>query len=152
MSLRNMLFGRGGRTEQFEKYTPEQQSALSQILQQALTGLQGNQFDFGPIEEQARTDFREQTIPGIAERFTGMGAGGQRSSAFRSALGRAGSGLEQGLAAQKSGYNLQRQGLLQNLLGTGLSPRFESAYFNRQPGLLESSLPNVLPGLMRMFI
>jgi len=103
--------GQPAGVETFNQYTPEQQAAFSQILQQALSGIGQNKFDFAPIENQARQGFAEQTIPGIAERFSKLGA--QKSSAFGQQLGAAGAGLEGNLAAQKQGYNLQQQQMLQ---------------------------------------
>ncbi len=95
---------------------------------QALQGLGGNQFNFQPLAQQARTQFQTNTIPGLAERFTSLGQGAQRSSAFQGALGQAGGELEQGLAALQSQYGLKQQGLQQQLLGNllqyALSPEF----------------------------
>lgn len=144
----SFLTGTPGRAQQFPKYTPNQQTALDQILQMGLSGLQQTQggFDFAPIERQARNQFQTQTIPSIAERFTAMG-GGQRSGAFPAALGRAGAGLEQSLAALKSQHGIQQQGLLQNLLGLGLTPQFESAYTPSQPGFLGAAGEPLLQGL-----
>jgi len=119
--------------ETFNQYTPEQQAAMATALQQALSGLGKNQFDFGPIEDQARRGFAEKTIPGIAERFSSLGA--QKSSAFGQQLGAAGAGLESDLAAMKQNYGLQQQQALQNLLGIGLKPQFESLYRPGQEGM-----------------
>lgn len=52
------------------------------------------------------TEFQQQIIPGISERFAGMGA--QSSSAFGQQLGAAGAGLEERLAALRTG--LQQEG------------------------------------------
>lgn len=121
--------GQPAGVETFNQYTPEQQQAFSQVLQQALGGLGKNQFDFAPIEDQARRGFAEKTVPTIAERFSSLGSGGsQRSSAFGQQLGAAGAGLETDLAAMKQNYGLQQQQMLQNLLGIGLQPQFESLY------------------------
>ena len=144
--------GTPGQEMRFQKFTPEQQQAFSSVLQQALGGLgKQGQFDFGPIEQQAREGFAQQTVPGIAERFTSMGAGAQRSSAFPQILGQAGAGLETGLAAQKAGFGLQQQAqqqqLLQNLLGLGLTPQFETAYKPSQEGFLQSGAKG-LAGLL----
>jgi len=123
------------------------------LLNKGLSGLQGldNKFDFAPIEQQARSNFNTQTIPSIAERFTSLGSGSQNSSAFSNAIGSASSGLEQSLASLKSQYGLQQQGLNQNmiqsLLGMGLQPRYENAYFPRQPGFGESAGAPLLQGL-----
>lgn len=108
--------------EQLYNYTPTQISGMNQALQRGLGGL--DQFDFGPIEQQARTGFSQKTIPSIAERFTSLGA--QNSSAFGQALGQAGAGLDETLAAMKQNYNLQRQPLFQQLMAMGLQPQFEN--------------------------
>ena len=134
MAWYDFLTGNPARTEQIQRFNPQQQSALSQLLGQGLQGLQnvqnpqnfGSQFE--PIAKQARSQFAQQTVPSIAERFTSMGSGSALSSpAFASQLGQAGAGLEEGLAAQKAGFGLQQQGqqqsFLQNLLGMGLTPQ-----------------------------
>jgi len=137
VALQDFLFGSAAQTQQLPLYNQEQMGALSQILQQALSGIKNPQAGFEPIAQQARTQFQTNTIPSLAERFTALG-GGQRSSAFQGALGQAASGLEQGLAAQGAQYGLQNQGLLQNLLGMGLQRPFENIYQPRQPGFLEN--------------
>jgi hypothetical protein len=70
---------------------------------------EGKEFEFGPIEEAARAGFEQRTIPGLAERFAGMG--GLKSSGFAGALGQAGSDLERQLAALRSQYGLAREGM-----------------------------------------
>ncbi len=57
--------------------------------------------------------FHEQTVPALAERFSGLGSGAQNSSAFTQALGAAGAGLSENLAALRS--QLQLGGLGQAL-------------------------------------
>lgn len=147
--LKKLMMGTPGGEMQTQRFTEPQQQGLDQILQQALQGLQGNQFDFAPIEQQARTGFQQQTIPGIAERFTSMGEGGQGSSAFQSALGRAGAGLEENLAGMKQQYGLQQQGGLQNLLSMGMAPRFETSYKQSQPGVAAQGI-QMLPQLLKL--
>lgn len=137
-NILQFLFGQGAEDKQYDLYNPDQQQGFAQILQQALAGLQNNTTDFEPIENQARSDFTQKTIPSIAERFTGLGA--QNSSAFANQLGSAGSGLETNLAAMKSGHNLQRQGLLQNLAGLGLTQQKHNVYHPREAGLIENVL------------
>lgn len=133
--------------EQIQRFTPEQQQAMNTILQQVLAQLSGDTFDFGPIEQRAREQFQQSTIPSLAERFTSLGRGAQSSSGFRQSLGQAGSGLESGLAALRSQYGLQRGALLQNLLRVGLQPQFEPLYHQRQPGFIESGLSSLAPAL-----
>ncbi len=150
----NFFTGSPGGFAQLPSFTPEQQTALSELLQSGITGLRNRaqqapfKFDFAPIESQARANFSTETIPSIAEKFTSMGSGAPRSSAFQGALGGAASNLERDLAALKSQYGLQqeeiglrRQGLednnLMNLLQFGLAPRNENLYFPSQPGALQ---------------
>lgn len=137
---------------QLQRLNPQQQAAQQNVLQQALsllggqgTGL-GNQFNFAPIAQQARTQFQQQTVPSIAERFAGLGSGAAMSSpAFASQLGQAGAGLEQGLAGLQAQYGLQQQGLnqqlLNQLLGFGLQPQFENIYAPQQQGFGQSITP-----------
>lgn len=146
MSLWSFLFGKSQRTQQLPLLNTQQQQVQNQFLQYLLQqlgqGAQGAEQGFAPIEELSRTQFREETIPGLAERFTAMG-NGQRSSAFQKALGQAGSGLETQLAALRGQYGLQRQGQLGQLLGLGLQPRTENILQPRQPGLFENLLTPV---------
>jgi hypothetical protein len=151
---KDFLVGSPGRTEQFQRFTPDQQGINSQllsILPQLLQQVQGgNRGGFAPIAQQARTQFNTQTIPSLAERFTALG-GGQNSSAFQGALGQAGSGLEEGLAGLESKFNLaqggQQQQLLLSLLQAALQPQFENAYFPRQPGFLQGLAGSAGQGL-----
>lgn len=149
-SWRDFFLGSPTRTQQLALNDPEQAQALSMLLQRALgsvTGAQpgmGGQFDFAPIEQAARSQFEQQTIPSIAERFTALG--GQGSSAFKQALGSAGAGLEQNLAAMKSQYNLQREPLMQNYLQMGLRPRFENMIIPGRTGFLENLLSGLISG------
>lgn len=121
----------GGTTAvQMPNFTPQQQQALSQLLQQSLGGLQNlPQADFNKIRQAETSNFYQNIVPGIAERFTGAGAGGQRSSAFAQSLGSAGAGLSERLAAMEQGFNMQNKGLDQQrllaLLQAGLSPQYQ---------------------------
>lgn len=121
--------------QQVQKFNPQQQQALNSVLQQAMGKLgQPMGQGFEPIAQQARQQFGEQTVPSIAERFSGLGAGSQRSSAFGQTLGQAGAGLEGQLAGQQAQFGLQEQQLLQQLLGLGLTPQFDTFYKPETPG------------------
>lgn len=134
---------------QFENYSPEVKAALDTIRNsglQLLGQFQQNQqqqqpFNFQPIAQEARQNFAQQTIPSIAERFSGLGA--QRSSAFGQQLGQAASGLETNLASLGSQYGLQNQQQLMqyilSLLGLGTQRTFENAYIPRQSGFLQNA-------------
>lgn len=151
-ALTEFFQGTPAQTTQLPRFAPNQQSALNDILSMALGGLRDNKFSFDPIAQTARTQFQTQTVPGIAEQFTGIG-GGQRSSAFQGALGSAASGLEEKLAALRSGYNINQQSQLQNLLGIGLTPSFENIYMPQQGGFLQGAAGGIgqsIPMLLAM--
>lgn len=145
MAFLDFLFGRPEYLQKFQNFTPQQQGLQNQSIAGSMDLLKqilGNQFDFGPIEQQARQQFQTSTIPGLAERFTSLGSGAQRSSAFQNALGSAGAGLESNLAALKGQYGLGQRGqninLLGSLLGLGMQPAFSESLVNRSPGIFES--------------
>lgn len=146
----------GQRREYMSRYSPQQLRAQNQLLQQALGGLQ-DLGDFSPIEERARQQFEQRTVPSLAERFTSLG--GQRSSAFQQALGQAGSDLESQLAAQRGAFGLQRAGALQSLLQMGMQPQYEVSELEQQPGFSETFFPQlgqaagqIIPQLIQMYL
>ncbi|MFI5332573.1 MAG: hypothetical protein ACHQVS_00560 [Candidatus Babeliales bacterium] len=126
-------------------YTPDQQNILNWLAQSGQQGLQGlgNQgFDFGPLQQQAQSQFYSETVPTLAERFTAMG-GGQRSSAFESAIGRAGAGLKENLAALKAQYDYgnqqNQQANFMNRLQMGLRPQYENAFVPSTGGIFHGA-------------
>lgn len=138
------------KTEQVQRYSPEHQQLLDQIAQMGMEGLQDPTSGFDPIEQKELSRYEEETIPRLAERFASMGQGAGRSSGFRAALGMAGSGLGESLAAQKAQYGLQSRGLMQQLLGMGLGQRFDPIYQPSQKGFLQSSIEQAPKRLMKM--
>lgn len=149
---KNFLVGSPAKLEQLPRLNPQQQALQSQIGGAAsgmLGNLGNNRFDFAPIAQQARTNFQTQTIPSIAARFSGMG--NQRGSDYRYALGSAGAGLDEGLAALQQKYNLaqsgQQQQLLLALLSQALQPQQENIYSPSQGGLVQSLLPALSGGV-----
>jgi hypothetical protein len=133
--------GEEGNALFFNRFNPQQQQLMAILGQLGQQGLQGNNFSFGPIEQQARQGFAQQTVPSIAERFSGLGA--QKSSAFGQQLGQAGAGLESDLAAQKQLYNMNLSGLFQNLASLGLTPQYESIFSPKQPSFGQSLGTNI---------
>ena len=118
------------------QYSPWQMQMMQNAGQQGFKGLQdlvGQKFNFAPIAQQARTNFAQQTIPSIAERFASLGTGGsQRSSYFPQLLSQAGSDLDQQLAAMQEQYGLQEKGLnagiYGQMFGAGMNPMWENMY------------------------
>lgn len=132
----SVLFGSPEQSGQLSRFSQGNQGQFDQLISQLLGQLGGNEFSFGPIEDQARMGFEQKTIPSIAERFTSLGAGGGRSSGFNQAVAAAGGDLETNLASQRQQFGLQRQGLMQNLLGLGQQEPFHQP---RTPGFLENA-------------
>jgi hypothetical protein len=137
--LRDALLGTPGQMQAMPTLSPEQQQLFSQLLgglggpmQQGM-GFLGQLLggDASAYEAPAMRQFQEQIIPGIAERFAGMGAGAQQSSAFGQQLGAAGAGLAENLAMQRA--QLKQQGLsqLQGFFGQAMQPTFQ---WQQMPG------------------
>jgi hypothetical protein len=146
MGFSDFLFGTPAGIQQVPRYNQQQQGARQQILSQSMQGLQNPTKGFEPIAQQARSQFNQQTVPSLAERFTSMGgygSGALSSPAFASQLGQAGSGLEEGLAALQAQYGLQNQGQLMQLLGMGLSPDNDTYQTQGQSGFLSSIFPTL---------
>lgn len=136
----------------FPTQTPMQNQVANQSLGQAMQLLQGGTDYSGwdPIESQYKKYYNQDLIPSLAERFTAMpGYGSQNSSAFANALQSGASDFAQGLAAQKSQYGMQQQGLqnqrLSTLLSGGMAPQFQQSYIPAQPGFLQG-LGNSIAG------
>jgi hypothetical protein len=66
-------------------------------------------------QQQMMNQFNQQTVPGLAERFSGMG--GQRSNAFGQQLGAGGADLMQNLEALREQSQLRQAELNQGRLG-----------------------------------
>jgi hypothetical protein len=106
------------------------------------------------FEAPAMRQFNEQIIPGLAERFSGLGAGAQSSSAFQQALGQAGAGLSENLQALRSGLQggaaSQLLGLPGQFLGTAMQSPFalmQTQGGGRFSNVLGSFGQGISPGL-----
>lgn len=134
----NIWTGYNAGAQQLPRFSPEQQSAMSQLLGQ---GLQNFNPDF--LERRALQQFHGEIVPTIAERFTGMGAGNQGSSAFRGALRAAGSDVTSQLQALRAQVGAQQ-------LGLGLQPQFENIYNPERQGLLQSGASALAPAATQL--
>ena len=158
--LKDFLMGKKEKTERFQRFTPGQQDLIGGLggrtagqLPDAFKFLQSllsqDPEQMQAFQAPAMRAFEEQTIPTIAERFTGMNA--QKSSAFGQQLGQAGAGLQENLQAQRSGLGMNALSQLQSLLGQSLTPQFQTAFRPGGQGFAQqgaSSLAQILPLLM----
>ena len=130
----------GGTTAvQTPRFNQQQQGMFDQLGQQGMMGMQNlPSSDFGPIRQAAMSQFNQDVVPGIAERFTAGGAGSQRSSAFQQAMGGAGAGLQERLASMQQGFNMQNRGnevnRLMSMLQMGSQPQFDTNFIPPEQG------------------
>lgn len=161
------LFGSPGRIQAMPTMAPEQQQLLAQIIQAlgGQGGMGGQQGQQSPLsgglqnlqqmlsgggeafEAPAMRQFSEQIVPGIAERFTGMGEGAQRSSAFGQQLGQAGAGLAENLGMQREGLKSQGFQQLMQMLGMGMQSPFQYMQIPGQKGGLGQLFGGIGSGL-----
>jgi hypothetical protein len=127
-------------------FNPAQQGLQNKTLGGAeaiLQNLMNPTSYVGPAEQlnkyfgnKARTDFLGKTVPGIAEQFTNIAPGSQRSSGFTQSLGRAGSGLEENITGNLGNLITQLRGqdigLFSGLLSSALKPAFENISYPRK--------------------
>lgn len=81
--------------------------------------LSGSPESTAAFEAPHLRQFQEQIVPALAERFAGLGAGSQKSSAFQQALGQSAAGLQENLAALRAGL---QGGAAQQALGYAQQP------------------------------
>ena len=135
--------GTSPKMKQQQMFTPEQQNVLSQLLQMGMGGIQDPQAQ----EQQAMNQYRENVVPGIMERFRGVG-GGQGQNMASSGLGQMLMGSGQQLAGN---LESQRYGRGMQQLGMGLGRQFENYQTQGTqgalPGLAKAGLSMFLPGM-----
>lgn len=144
----DFLVGHQPRGQQFQTLTQPQMSFINQLIGGAqpstmsafdyLQGLlSGNPDAFAAFEGPYKQQFEQEIVPGIAERFAGMGTGGAMdSSAFQQTLGRAGRELSTSLAALREGLKSQAVQGLQGMINPSLSRSFENVYDPGSYGVL----------------
>jgi hypothetical protein len=140
----NWFMGYEGQQQQLPRFDPQQQAALSSLLQQGLASL-----DPKNIEQLAMQRFEQQTVPSLAERFTSLGGRNRIASpAFASQIGAAGANLQSQLAGLRSVLGMQQ-------LELGLQPSFENIYIPGQGGFGASAAEGVgqaATSLMPLFV
>jgi len=150
------LFGKEEKTEQLPRFTPQQeqttgqllggaQEQLPQIFQYLQQILSQSPEMMQQFQAPAMRQFEEEIIPTIAERFSKVNA--QKSSAFGQQLGKAGAGLAENLAAQRAGLGQNAISQLQQLLGQGMQPQFETMFRPGTSGSLAQLLGPLLGGI-----
>ena len=158
MAFWDFFTGTPEKREQVSRLTPSQQKIQQQLEGAAQNRGAGGAFgessdyfrdllsndsaDFNAFAAPEMRRFNEQTIPGIAEQFAGMGAGGLSSSGFQNAAVGAGTDLSERLGSIRAGLRMQGAQGLQNIGNQSLQQN--SDWQTTQPGsegLLSQALP-----------
>lgn len=140
------LTGSSGGMEQYSTMTPQQQAMQNQLIS-GIGGAQGQGLQYlfqllsndpqamAAFEAPYKRQFQQETIPGLAERFQGMGSFGGDSSAQGLAYAQAGRELSENLAALRG--NLKNNALqqLQGFMQQAYAPQFENVYEQPTMGL-----------------
>lgn len=158
MAFLDFLFGKKGRTEQLPTVSPQQRALINQLgtaysaqlpgsLQFLAQFLSGSNDALESFQRPALRQFEEQIIPTIAERFSSLGSGAQRSSAFGQQLGQAGKALQEQLAAQRSGLGFNAIGALQSLLSPAFQSQFENLQYQPTQGFLYPAVQGIGQGI-----
>jgi len=134
-SWKNALFGTNQSISQVPNFSPQQIAQQNQLAQMGMQGLQNLNFDFKPLEDKARRDFANVTVPTIANRFL-TGTNSRNSSNFQNALSGGGQDLEASLAALRGQYNQQHMGNLLNMLRMGQQQQFTNVNNPAKPGIV----------------
>jgi len=151
-------FGTSGGFQQKSMQTPQQQALYSQLmgglaapqasgmewLQNILSGAPGA---FEQFEAPMKRQFEQETVPGIAERFAGLGShGAQSSSAMQQTMGQAGRELSESLGALRGGLQQNALSQLQGLMSQAYQPTFENIYMQPTQGIFGGLLQGLGQG------
>lgn len=133
---------------QVDALNPQQQAFRSNMLG-LLQGPQQSGMDwisdilggspeaFAKYERPYMRQFEQEIVPGIAERFAGLGShGAQSSSGQQLAMAQAGRELSENLASMRGKLQSEALGRLQGMLQLGMAPTQESVYQQPQAGFL----------------
>lgn len=160
----NLLFGSPEKHERVSTLTEGQQPLLQQLLSalqgQGAGGAFGSSADYlysilqdnPELMQQFMAPemrkFNQETIPGLAEQFAGMGSGGLSSSGFRNAAVNAGADLQERLGAIRANLKQQAAGGLMNLGQQGLGNYSQDVVTQQgSPGLISQLGPGLGAGL-----
>lgn len=167
--------GGGDEFKQVDRLSRPQRGFLNQIYNKGTvenSPLYGSGSDFlqrllssdpemmAQFEAPYMQNFEQNIVPGIAERFAGMGtgSGAGSSSALFNSLSQAGRSLQTDLAGLRGGMQMQglgqalqyaQQPYSNKLAALNVSP-FENVFMPRQPGAMDSVLSTLPTALLSM--
>ncbi len=159
-SIGNFFGGTPEKRENVSTLRPEQEDLYNQLIRSGQgrgaggafgeaadyyrNNLGDNPGDFDAFAAPELRQFNEQTIPGLAEQFAGMGSGGLSSSGFRNAAVNAGTDLSERLGALRANLRQNSAAGLQGIGQTGLQNFSQNMVTEPgSPGFLSSIAPAV---------
>lgn len=133
-----------------DRFTSGQSGAMNRMLETAMTQMDPSRMSFDPIRQRLMSQYQQQILPSIAERFTGMGSG-QGSSAFLGTLREGTNDFMERLGSLESQYNMQMFPQYLQMAQMGLMPQQEHMYMPGSKGMLQSggealmeAIPNIV--------
>ncbi|HVW99259.1 MAG TPA: hypothetical protein VHA52_02295 [Candidatus Babeliaceae bacterium] len=151
-SGREFLFGQPKRIEQINRFNPQQQNALQEVLHQGLSGLKNPSQGFEPIKNEALSTFHQNIVPLLYNQLNAQnGQNAISSPQLHTNLSSAGSSLAQKLAAMQSGYEQNNKQNALNQLGIGLTEQNINYPVEGSSGLL-GNLIEYLPLLLSAYV
>lgn len=118
----------GGERRIGRGYTPDQQTALNQLLTLGRQNLTQGMPEFGPIRQNAINTYLEQTRPQIAAQADSLMGSGQNALIAEALRQHSLRGLSGDLAAQESQFNQGNFDNIYRLLQLGLTPQYQDFY------------------------
>lgn len=143
--------GTAPQMKQVSQLDPQQQALQQQQVSSAMGGTQqaanyyqdllGGDQNYNALAAPEMRQFREETMPSLAEQFAGMGAGGSFGGNFKAAAAQAGGSLAERLAGLRAQLRQQGAQGLMGISGQALSPHMQNYMTPRTPGFLEGIAP-----------
>ena len=99
------------------------------------------------FEAPLQRQFQEDIMPGIAERFAGMGSGALSSSGFQQQASRAGTDLAERLGSIRAGLRMQGAQGLQGMAQQGMQPVDEMMLRPREGSFFEKFAGAMAPAV-----
>ena len=120
-----------------DRFTSRETGAMNKMLEMAVSQMDPSRMSFDPIRQRLMSQYQQQILPSIAERFTGMGDG-QGSSAFLGELTSGTNDFMERMGALESQYNMQMLPQYLRMGELGLTPQQEHMYIPGSKGMLQS--------------
>lgn len=142
------LFGTPEGQQLLSRFSPEQQSHLSQLLKSGQQDIQNPYAGFEPIKQSILNSLHQDVLPRLTHQFSAQGSNALSSPVLQSQLGgQAANYLADKLGAAQAAYGLQNKDIGLRQIQLGLSPQYGSGGINQNmgtSGLLSEITPSVI--------